>query len=439
MTRARAGLAAALCVGVVVPVGVAVAAPPVDRVWQPDQRLSETGVQASDPEAVVDAAGRSTAVWATGRSVQVRRRGAGGTLGAVKDLGRGDNPTVAASGNGTVTVVWEGVRGSLKVTRKQPAKAWGPVQTLSPPYPKGTHIGLAKGAIEPRLAVNAGGATVVVWEYGYLNDMPDTGGRLRAAYRAPGQGWSVDNLTTYALGGKDHEVAIHEDGDVEVVFETTAVHAIHRTLGVGWSPVVRLDRRGYNPTVAADDEGNATAGWVRRRQGADDTIYVAERPSGGPWAGATQFPSTLSGYDFTLRMDDQSRTLAAWIGLDAQSVRVAGRDFGAPFWTPASTVASVSGDNTYLDALRLVTNPRGDALLTWIGSTDPGAALEFAVYAVTRPWDSGTWTPASRVTTRYPAQVADHAAALGPTGVGAAVWDRGRPSPRIVEGRWWTP
>ena len=183
------------------------------------------GASGEHPSLAMDAAGNATVAWtdipdtaAPDREVRFSTRPAGGgfapAVAASGPAAIAENPDLAATGNGTIIGMWLSGSGSSRqvetAIRAPGASSFGSHQLLLPASGPG---------LEPQLAVNPAGDALVIWP------QTDLGG-LAAARRTPG-----------GTFGEAQEVVGDSAEPPGTAFQFT------------------------NPTLALDDEGNATAFW----------------------------------------------------------------------------------------------------------------------------------------------------------------------------------
>jgi hypothetical protein len=152
------------------------------------------------------------------------------------------------------------------------------VQTAS--RPRGgtwTTVDLAQGEIfnTPAIAVDKEGDATAVWQ-----QHEGSGWIVTSASRAAGGAWSEPvALSTPAHDSWDPQVAVDPSGSATALWSRAeegygrVIEAARRTAGE-WSEPIDLSERGeaWNPQVAIDSAGNATAAWSRK----DGTSWIVQ-------------------------------------------------------------------------------------------------------------------------------------------------------------------
>jgi hypothetical protein len=242
---------------------------PAGGAWQAPVAVSEEGVEALTPQAAVDAAGDATAVWMTFSGSKLvartayRPAGAGWQAAApLSALGEeAGDPQIALDAHGATTVVWRSSDGSAASVR-------GVYRPAGGEWEEATQISAPGEAIEaPHLAVDAQGDTIVAW--GGSNNKAGEYDRAASAYRPASGNW-------------EEREQLSEDGG-----------------------------NAYPQSVAFDQEGNAAIAW-QRSNATSDMVQVDYRPAGGEW----EAPETLSredaqSYDPVVVLDAEGEGRAA--------------------------------------------------------------------------------------------------------------------------------
>ena len=207
--------------------------------WLPPVSLSGSG-QVQPPQVAVNADGDAVAIWSAGDgSIQAVVRPAGGAWGSPEPVAApgqsGQSADVGIDSAGTATAVWKRSNGTNTVisSKTRPAGgAWSPIaRQLST---------AARDATNPKLAVNAAGGAVAVWQ---LLEASGTQ-TVQASTRPHGGSFDVSPADLSDLG---------EDARF--------------------------------PHVALDASGTAVVVW-ERHDGTVETVRAANRPLDGPWSAA---------------------------------------------------------------------------------------------------------------------------------------------------------
>ncbi len=190
-------------------------------------------------------------------------------------------PQVAASPDGTVTVVWQrsdGANTVIQAATRPPGGSFGAPVNLSP---------AGNDAINPQVAASPDGTVTVVWQR--FNGIHDV---VQASTRAPG-GTFGPPTDLSALGGQagSPQLAASPDGTVTVVWQrfdgaNTIIQAATRPPGAGFGTPVDLSAPSQNatiPQVASAGDGSVAAVWSRFN-GAVSIIQASVRTPGGSFA-----------------------------------------------------------------------------------------------------------------------------------------------------------
>jgi PKD domain-containing protein len=257
-------------------------------------KLSAPGQNAISPALAVDERGDAIIAWTRNNGadeiVQASFRPAGGVFGAPVNLSAASgnaaptSPRVAIDAAGDATVVWEWSNGGAEViqeaTRPAATGSFTPPATLSNP---------AESSIQPSVAMNAEGDTVVgwVWAHSGANTV------AQATVRPAGGKFSEPaSLSASAAGcNADHpQVALDGSGGSTVVWACTiggfesVVEYSNGTLAGTFSPTMGLAFEAWFPSIAEDAAGDTLVGYATFRA---DGAAAAFRPAGGAF-GADQ-------------------------------------------------------------------------------------------------------------------------------------------------------
>ena len=243
-----------------------------DGTWSTPVDLSPAGSPAKTTDVAVDPAGNATAVWVAGSTVQAASRPAGGTWGTPAQLsstaGPRANPRVVVDPTGTATAAWGSFAGGVYGVQTASRALGGP--WTAP-------LDLARGEVfdTPAIAVDRRGTTTAVWQ-----QHDGSGWIVTSASRTAGDPWSTPvELSTPERDSWDPQVAIDPAGDATALWSRAeddgrVVEAARRPAGGEWSEPIDLSPRGeaWNPQVAIDSAGNATAAWSRK----DGTSWIVQ-------------------------------------------------------------------------------------------------------------------------------------------------------------------
>ena len=242
-----------------------------DGTWSAPVDLSPAGSPASTTDVTVDPAGNATAVWAAGSSLQAATRPAGGAWTAPVQLsasaGMRANPRVVVDPAGTATAVWGSFAGG----------AYG-VQTASRPLGGAwtAPLDLTSGEVfdTPAVAVDRQGNATALWQ-----QHSGSGWTVTGASRAAGGAWSAPvSLSSPQHDAWDPQVAVDPAGNATAIWSRAdggrVIEAARRPADGEWSEPVDLSTPGeaWNPQIAIDPAGNATAAWSRK----DGTSWIVQ-------------------------------------------------------------------------------------------------------------------------------------------------------------------
>lgn len=290
--------------------------------WQlPAQDLSIFGPDAVDQNIVVDSSGVVTAVWrlAQGSADVIQgSRLISGQWTTPVDLSdpaeHAFNAEAVIDRFGVVTVIWRanlaglGSPGEGYRASRYEAGAWSPPQVISSP------------------GIDAAGADMVVDSYGAVTVVwarAPSGGIQAVRYENGSWGDPVDIAGPGGMGEPD--AAIDPAGAVTVVWEagdysrgSSSFIYSARMIAGSWSAPIELARATNWPTaslfdshVAVDDQGVATAVWVREEQA--ESVIEASRFVGDAWTTPIKLsPSREWAYVPELVTDPQGTVTVLW-------------------------------------------------------------------------------------------------------------------------------
>lgn len=304
----------------------------------PPTTISTTGVDASNPDVVIDGSGNVTAIWIESSTVTTSALPSGGSWSTPSPLsGTGaTNPLLGVDTTGNVTAVW--LEGGVIKTANQPfGGSWGSASAISD-----------TGASDPALFVDAAGNAVTAWV---------RNGFIESATQQFGGAWgSVSMLSSAA--SDNPTVAIGADGTIiaawhSVVSGSNRILAAVGGIGQAWNTAmtVMADSYSYNyPAVAVDKDGNSIVLFFSYKQEGSAFSYVypmaSELLSGGSqWS----VPSILSTESFrnpvdfmnTIGFDWNNNAIALWTSSsDGQSfnIETAEKPFGMAWASSAALV-----------------------------------------------------------------------------------------------------
>lgn len=248
------------------------------------------------------------------------------------------------------------------VNQPAPAANWTPEERLS------TDSGQV---FTPQVAAGPGNDAVVVWQH---RPLPSSEDSVEATWEHSGGSWAVPGILT--------ESSSNSGG----------------------------------PMVGVDGSGNAIATWVSGPIGSQEAfLQSSELPFDGRWQAIETFSerkrNTYADV-FQSGIDAAGTTTAVWEQETGGHVAIyaADRSADGPWQSPIEL-----SKNAFQPLVAV--NPRGDALIVWMQSVEPG---EYAIYATYRPL-GGVWqTPAPISQEDQPAK--QPAVAIAPDGEAVAAW-----------------
>jgi hypothetical protein len=247
---------------------------PAGAPWQAPVRISEAGQNATDARFAVDPAGYVIAVWQLNKGAeqyfsQAAYKPAGEPWEAPVSIPESQKSffaRVAVDAAGDATVVWlhhNGVEvpNSVQSVYRPAGGPWQAPVTLAAEVP---------GALEPQVAMDAGGDATTIWEFKNF---------VQAGYRPAGKPWEAPvDLNNPKTPAGDPKIAMEAAGDttatwVAYIGHKAVVQAAHRTAGEPWgAPVTLADQKPSSLQLAVDPTGEATEVWDRR-QGTSSNPY----------------------------------------------------------------------------------------------------------------------------------------------------------------------
>lgn len=240
--------------------------------------VSDSTSRAMFPQVTMDADGNAVAVWhqtneTSTFSVWSSRYPANtgwGTPQPISTNNEGDaqHPQVAMDADGNAIAVWhqsDGTRFDIWFNRYEAADGWGTAERIETNHPS---EGNAK---HPRVAMNAEGKAVAVWEWSYGPSVDVHTSQYTAA-----AGWSTSERIEANEGGSlKPKVVLDPAGNAVVVWTQADAGCLNDTVWANrydaasglWGaagPIEACDEaNAWLPEVAVDPNGNAVAVWVQ--------------------------------------------------------------------------------------------------------------------------------------------------------------------------------
>ncbi len=342
---------------------------PAGGAWSEPVDLSVAGEEATGPGVAVDPQGNATAVWQRSdgakKRVQASERPPGGAWSEPLDLSAAgedaEEPQLAVDPQGRAIVVWgrfDGANLIVQSSERPPGGAWSEPVDLS---------AAGQNGLEPEVAVDPQGNATAVW---WRSDGSHS--RVQAAERPAGGAWSEPvDLSAAGQDAEIPQVAVDPQGKATAVWQRTdgsnrIAQAAQRLAGGAWSAPDDLSAEGqnaFNPQVAVDPQGNATAVWGRSN-GSHFIAQAAERPPGGAWSGPVDL--SAPGQDAEepqVAVDPLGNAIVVWWRSDGSHFRVqaAERPAGGAWGAPEDL--SAAGQDA--EVPRLAVDTQGNAVAAW--------------------------------------------------------------------------
>jgi hypothetical protein len=433
---------------------------PAGGAWQTPAPISSASEAPSLPQVGLDLGGDAVAVWLGHNggeySIQAATRagvsGAWSTPQELKGLGTTPvsepRPDLAVNSHGDAIAAWEvhgGVHAALEASVRT-AGTWGPAETISTEavdmHPAEVGIDAAgdstaaweqeaegfiratvsarpaggkwqsplalsateREANEPRIAENASGEAVVIWErFNGEEEFIEAAGRT-----GPSGSWS----TAVKLSRKEapkgepglQQVGLDGHGDAVAVWsrfegtEDIIEAAAGRIPTATWSPAKTISGKGRNveeaPEVAVDENGDAVAVWPRWNGVSEVTEGVAGSAVSGTWGTPAQV--SANGEDASqagVAIDAQGDAAAVWLRFDETSKVILAEGAGYDAAGPVMNALTVPAIATVGQPLAFSVSPfdvwSALGATTWSFGDGASASGSGVTHAYTTP---GTYT-----------------------------------------------
>lgn len=328
-----------------------------------------TGRSIFNPQLAIDPAGTITAVWrrrdATSSVVQTATRPVGGTWSAPVDLSvdpsvdnsqQTDVPQVAVDAAGVVTATWARFGANtytVQAATRRTDGIWTAPVDLSAP---------GQSARTSDLAVDPAGNTTAIWVSGAL---------VQAATRPAGGSWAAPvDLSTIAGSRANPRIVVDPAGGATAIWGTFSgtygIQTAARPLGGTWSAPVGLSAAGGDtfdtPEIAVDRRGNATAVW-QRHDGSGWIVTSATRPAGGSWSTSVDLSATgRDSWNPQVAVDLVGNATAVWSRAEESGrvVQAARRPAGSRWSEPVDLTVGGDAWNP-----QVAFDPSGNAITAW--------------------------------------------------------------------------
>ena len=384
--------------------------------WLPPKNLSVSG-NGGDLNVAVDAAGDAFAAWTRSGTVQAAQRPAGGTWSAAQDLSSNcfgaHSVRLAVNAAGRAVVVWECSKGGntiVQASTRAAGRSWSAPHDLS---------ALGQDAHVPQVALGRAGDALAVWARSNGTDVI-----VQAALQRPNGAWlPPEDVSGPGLDVDRPDVALDAHGNGVAVWQSSdgynsVIRAATRSAAGSWSTPQALSSGGYSerPQVRVDSAGDAVAVWSFNATGW--RVQAAVRRAGAGWAPA----ETLSGAGADallpqVAVNPSGNAVAAWLSFDGRTNVIQSttrsRDVA---WSAVQDISPRSPD---LGSPQLALDAAGNAVAVWRGLSSSRERIQ----AVRHP-ARGAWS-APRLISPAGADADLPDIALDAAGNGAAIWQSG--------------
>ena len=297
--------------------------------FTPVETISEAGEGASQPQVAIDHRGNALATWTrfdgANLRVQASFRHEDGSFGAAQTLSAAGldafEPQVDFDHfNGNALVVWTGSDGTNTRVQASFRPAWGAFKAAELVSEAG------QDAFEPQVALDHKGSATVVWTR-------FDGSRLRvqSSFRSRWDGFQpAETISEPGQDAFEPQVAVDRKGNATAVwtrFDGTneRIQSAFREYYDSFEPAETISAAGQGasePQVALDDSGNALAVWSRS-DGANLRVQSAFRPKWKSFGGTeTLSDAGQDAFDPQVTLDADGDAIAIWVRSDGTNSRI---------------------------------------------------------------------------------------------------------------------
>lgn len=329
-----------------------------------------------------------------GSSAAVNRSWGMPELIETEDDGDAFEPRIAIDANGNAIAVWQqsdGARISIWANRYTAGAGWGVAELIE--------TNDVQDAFDPRLGIDDAGNAIALW---LQSDgvRPD----LWANRYVAGVGWGAAVLleTDDSSDAVDHAIAVGADGDAAAVWVQSdgvfpSVWVNHYAAATGWGGAQRIDvanlGESRQPGIAIDANGNAIAVWAQS-DGARFNVHANSYPAGGGWgaAGLIESDDEGSAESPQIAFDTDGNAIALWLQSDGTRPNLWSNRFSAgASWGVAEKIEF----NDLGDARQhqLAIDAHGNAIALWAHSD----GTRFSIWA--NRFDGADWGAAELIET----------------------------------------
>ena len=309
---------------------------PAGGSWDATPQLTAPGNRVASRQVVVDDAGSATAIWGEytmttsggmpmpgPNTILTARRQPGDSWSAPEQLSglgvdAGFYSVLAAGPDGRVVALWaEG--GSLLSATRSRTGAWSTPSAVP-----------ASGFTQtPGLAIDATGTATAAWQDASTD-------HIMSATLSPAGSWTAP-VDVSGGAGYVPAMAMNRDGEATLVWNsgTNEISARRAGAGSAWGAPTQISVDGglsyYQPRIAVDDAGRATAAWSQADLVGGNVQYdqmVASRAADGTW-GAPIALSVGSSDTPTVSAGSDGDVAVVWRGIDRRATTSCRRPHGA--------------------------------------------------------------------------------------------------------------
>jgi hypothetical protein len=339
--------------------------------WASVVDLSAPGQDARSFAVTVDAAGNATAVWSRSNGanyiVQARRIAADGILGATRDLSAPGQsafePDAAGDAAGNTVVVWDrsdGTNTIIQARRIDADGTLGPIHDLSAG---------GQSAFAPRIAIDATGKATAVWRRSNGTNTIIQARRIGA----DGTLGATQDLSAPGQQAFNPRVALDAAGNATAVwYRNNGANTIAQarriaadgTLGAT-QDLSAPGQDAFDADVAVDPAGNATAVWGRFN-GTNSVLQgrrIAPGGSLGPTEDLSASGQSIS-FEHGVAVDPAGNATPIWSRFDGSNDIVQVRRFGAN--GALGPIQDISGPGQDAGSPQIAFDPDGTAIAVWI-------------------------------------------------------------------------
>lgn len=326
---------------------------------------------AQGAQVAADGGGNATAVWSQGdgnfTSIYSARYTSGAGWGVPTLLentgGDAQEPQVALEGSGAAIALWsqfDGASYNIWTARFAPASGWAAPALLERDD--------SGWALTPKVSATSAGEAVAVW-----HQSDGARSNIWAARYQRGLGWDAPALVEHNDTGDalDPEISMDASGNAVVVwyhYDGTRFNILANryVAGGGWGSPVLLEQNNAGdaalPVVALDTSGNAVAVWYQY-DGARYNIWGNRFVPGAGWGNATLLETDDAGNAFNpeVAVDSGGNATAVWHQWNGARFQIFANRFSVPTAPSAPLALSATTGDHRVD-------------LSWAAPTDNGGA-----------------------------------------------------------------